>query len=81
MLNSVTCSQKLLLVFNSPIGKVRTEPTIVNVYGPDAENMMIGFRLPGSGTKEEMLFTMCDMILANSKAGLIDLNLTKNKQF
>ena len=44
-------------VFNSPVEKARTEPTIVNVYGPDAENIMIGYRLPGSGTKEEMLFT------------------------
>ncbi len=70
---------KVIPVFNSPVEKVRTEPTIVNVYGPDAENMMIGYRLPGSGTKEEMLFTMCDMILSNSKAGLIDLNLTKKQ--
>ena len=31
---------------------VRDTPTIVNVYGPDAENLMIGFRLPGATTKE-----------------------------
>lgn len=65
--------------FVSPIEKVSNEPKIVNVYGPDAENLMIGFRLPGSGTKEEKLLTMCDMILANSKAGLIDLNLIKKQ--
>lgn len=58
----------------------RNEPTVVNIYGPDAENLMIGYRLPGSGTKEEMLLTMCDMILANSKAGLIDLNLIKQQK-
>lgn len=70
---------KTIPTFVSPIEKPRAEPTVVNVYGPDAENLMIGFRLPGSGTKEEKLLTMCDMILANSKAGLIDLNLIKKQ--
>lgn len=66
--------------FISPVENTNSEPTVVNVYGPDAENLMIGFRLPGSGTKEELLLTMCDMILANSKAGLIDLNLIKQQK-
>lgn len=66
-------------VFNSPVEKPRNEPTVVDIYGPDAENLMIGYRLPGAGTQEEKLLTMCDMILANSKAGLIDLNLIKKQ--
>lgn len=65
--------------FNSPVETPRNEPTVVDIYGPDAENLMIGYRLPGAGTQEEKLLTMCDMILANSKAGLIDLNLIKKQ--
>lgn len=65
--------------FNSPIETPRNEPTVVDIYGPDAENLMIGYRLPGAGTQEEKLLIMCDMILANSKAGLIDLNLIKKQ--
>lgn len=58
---------------------VRTEPTIVNIYGPDAENLMIGFRMPGALTKEAKYLLLCDYILANSKAGFIDLNLVKKQ--
>lgn len=55
------------------------QPEIVNVYGPDAENLMIGYRLPGAGTKESKMMQIVDMILSNAKAGLIDLNLSKKQ--
>jgi predicted Zn-dependent peptidase len=58
---------------------VKSEPTTVNIYGPDAENMMIGFRLPGALTREAKYLLLCDYILANSKAGFIDLNLVKKQ--
>ncbi len=58
---------------------VRTAPRVVNVYGPDAENLMIGYRLPGALTKEAKYLVLCDYIMANSKAGLIDLNLVKKQ--
>ncbi len=54
-------------------------PEVVNIYGPDAENLMIGFRMPGVSTKESKMLQIVDMILSNSKAGLIDLNLTKKQ--
>lgn len=57
----------------------KTAPTTVNVYGPDAENMMIGFRMPGALTKEAKYLVLCDYIMANSKAGFIDLNLVKKQ--
>jgi len=57
----------------------KTAPEIVNVYGPDAENLIIGFRMPGAGTKESRMLQIVDMILSNAKAGLIDLNLTKSQ--
>lgn len=55
------------------------KPEEINIYGPDAENLMIGFRFPGGGTREALLLQMTDMLLANSKAGLIDLNLVKKQ--
>ncbi|OYU95693.1 MAG: peptidase M16 [Bacteroidetes bacterium B1(2017)] len=54
-------------------------PEVVTVYGPDAENLMIGYRMPGAGTKESRMMQIVDMILSNAKAGLIDLNLTKKQ--
>ncbi len=57
----------------------QSAPDVVNVNGPDAENLMIGFRMPGAGTKEARMIQIVDMILSNAKAGLIDLNLTKKQ--
>ncbi|MFW6020074.1 MAG: M16 family metallopeptidase [Bacteroidales bacterium] len=56
------------------------EPIKKEVYGPDAEQLMLGFRFKGAGTKEADLLTMMDMILTNGKAGLIDLNLNKKQK-
>lgn len=56
-----------------------TEPIQSEVYGPDAEWVNIGFRFNGSGSDDYKLLRLCDMILSNSQAGLIDLNL-KQKQ-
>lgn len=58
----------------------RSAPTVVNVYGPDAENIMVAFRLPGATTNEAKLALLVDYLLANSKAGLIDLNLVKQQR-
>ncbi len=58
---------------------VKTAPTTVSVYGPDAENIMIAYRLPGASTKQAKYLLLVDYLLANSKAGLIDLNLVKKQ--
>lgn len=56
-----------------------TAPVIKEVFGPTAENISIAFRTDATGTKEEKMVTMCDMILANGTAGLIDLNLNQKQ--
>lgn len=56
-----------------------TEPVRAEVLGPDAEWVNIGFRFDGRGSADFQLLRLCDMILSNSQAGLIDLNL-KQKQ-
>jgi predicted Zn-dependent peptidase len=81
-----TISEKFSYMQQKPVPEytfapepVKTEPTTVNIYGPDAENLMIGFRMPGALTREAKYLLLCDYILANSKAGFIDLNLVKKQ--
>jgi predicted Zn-dependent peptidase len=57
-----------------------TEPEIREVYGPEAESLYIGFRFDGANTKDALMITMVDMVLSNSAAGLIDLNLNQAQE-
>lgn len=56
-----------------------TVPVVKEVYGPSAENIMIGFRFPGVKSREALVLRMIDRILANGQAGLIDLNLQQKQ--
>ncbi|OQD42898.1 peptidase M16 [Croceivirga radicis] len=47
------------------------------VFGPESERINIAFRTPAMGTEDEIKIMMIDMILNNSTAGLMDLNLNK----
>lgn len=51
-----------------------------SVVGPDAELMYMAYRFDGAHSKEAELIQMCDMILANRTAGLIDLNLNQQQK-
>ncbi len=62
-----------------PIEKPIEKPIVREVFGPMNENVSIAFRTKGVGTEEEKLVTMCDMILANGTAGLIDLDLNQKQ--
>ena len=57
-----------------------TAPVIKEIYGPDAEWVNIGFRFKGRSSEEYALLQLTDMILANSKAGLIDINLKQQQK-
>lgn len=57
-----------------------TSPQEVTVIGPDAENVNIGFRFGGTGSDDIQYVRMVDMILNNSLAGLIDLNLVQQQK-
>lgn len=57
-----------------------TEVVEREVYGPDAEFMYMGYRFDGEGSKDEELITLTDMLLSNSTAGLIDLNLNQKQK-
>ena len=57
-----------------------TTPIVTEVFGPDAENITIGFRLPGNKSKDVILADLVGQILTNGKAGLMDLNLVKKQK-
>jgi len=57
-----------------------SSPIEKEVFGQDAEYMYMGYRFPGANTKENDIVTMIDMILANSAAGLLDLNLNQSQK-
>ncbi|GAA4278821.1 M16 family metallopeptidase [Aquimarina mytili] len=57
-----------------------TSPIKKEVYGPTAESIYVAFRAGGYGTKEETMVTLIDYLLANSQAGLIDLNLNQKQK-
>ncbi len=57
-----------------------TAPVVKEVFGPTAENMSITFRTGAIGSEEEKLVTLVDMLLANSQAGLFDLNLNQQQK-
>ncbi len=55
------------------------EPVKRDVYGPDAANVMLGFRFPGVKDKDALTLIMLDRLLTNGQAGLIDLNLNQKQ--
>ncbi len=57
-----------------------TAPIEKEVYGPDAEFVTIGYRLPGIHSKDAILADITGQILTNGRAGLIDLNLVKKQK-
>ncbi|MEE2953585.1 MAG: insulinase family protein [Bacteroidota bacterium] len=57
-----------------------TEPVIKEVYGPENERLYIGFRFKGVHSNDISILKMVDMILSNSAAGLIDLNLNQEQK-
>lgn len=64
-----------------PVEGPVTAPIVKEVYGPDAENVTIAFRMPGAlDVKSSVLLNVLAEILSNGKAGLIDLNLNKQQQ-
>ncbi len=56
-----------------------TAPVKKEVYGPTSESVYLAFRAEGKGSEQEVLLTLVDYMLANSQAGLIDLNLNQKQ--
>ncbi|TXK79406.1 pitrilysin family protein [Mesonia sp. K4-1] len=57
-----------------------TSPVEKEVFGPTSESVYVAFRTGGIGSKDEKIVTLIDYILANSQAGLIDLDLNQQQK-
>ncbi|MBU0486564.1 MAG: insulinase family protein [Bacteroidetes bacterium] len=56
-----------------------TSPIVKEVMGNDAERIALAFRFGGAASKDADMITMIDMIMNNSAAGLMDLNLLQKQ--
>jgi predicted Zn-dependent peptidase len=67
-------------VFVPGVEEPITAPIVKDVYGPDAERVYIAYRFPGVAERETQVMRLIDMVLSNSQAGLIDLNLNQQQK-
>jgi len=56
------------------------KPVEKSVTGPESESLMFAYRFGGEKSEDRKYVAMIDMILSNSKAGLIDLDLVQNQR-
>lgn len=67
---------ELPVVHESPVKAVVEK----EVLGLEAENVNIGWRVPGAGSAENDIFALTRSILNNGKAGLLDINLNQQQK-
>ncbi len=60
----------------SPITEIKEG----EIFGPEEESLMMAFRFDGVNTNDELMVSLIDYMLANSNAGLIDLNLNQQQK-
>ncbi len=63
-----------------PVEEPIAAPIVKEVVGPDAESLRLAFRFDGFLSKDHKYVTIIDMLLSNSQAGLIDLNLNQKQK-
>lgn len=56
------------------------EPVVREVLGLDAENVTLGWRLPGANNPEQYLLNLLSLIVYNGKAGLLDADLNQQQK-
>lgn len=63
-----------------PVEEPIEGPIVKEIFGPDADNISLAFRFDGDYSYDDKMVTMIDMLLSNSQAGLIDLNLVQQQK-
>ena len=72
---------KSIKTYNGPIEQPIKEAVQKEVYGPTAETVWLGWRMPSVlQFKENVLLEVVVNILYNDKAGLIDLNINQQQK-
>lgn len=66
-------SQRLTIVEEQPI----TEPLRADVWGNDAERLILAWRIPGAGSKDMAVLNVLVQVLGNGSAGLLDININQ----
>jgi len=69
-----------LPVIEQPVEEPITEPVTKEVIGPDAESISLAFRFDGGDVNIDHHVSLIDMILSNSQAGLIDIDLNQKQK-
>ncbi|WP_236943238.1 M16 family metallopeptidase [Hymenobacter sp. PAMC 26628] len=75
-----TWQQKTVPAFNAPVEQPIAAPITKEVVGPQAENVMVGYRFAGKATRDGLRLRMLDKILTNGQAGLFDLDLNQQQK-
>ena len=57
-----------------------TAPVVKTVVGQQAENLWMGWRMPGGGDKDAPMVELLGELLYNGQAGLIDLDLMQQQR-
>ena len=57
-----------------------TEPTMKEVWGQEAENVMLGWRFEGAASDQQDTLNLVSGLLSNGTAGLIDLDLNQQQR-
>mgnify|MGYP001451785030 CR=1 FL=1 len=67
--------------YTGPKEKPLTAPIVKEVFGPDAESLNIGYRMPGVADHRDIVIQeVVAQLLSNEKAGLMDINLNKQQK-
>ena len=66
--------------FEPPTEDPILNPIEIEVWGPMAEFVVVGFRFNGRTSNDYLKLKLVDMILSNQEAGLIDLNLKQEQK-
>ncbi|MCK4701164.1 MAG: insulinase family protein, partial [Bacteroidales bacterium] len=65
---------------NQPKEEPVTGPVVCEITGPSAANIILAYRFNADNSEDYRYVTLIDMILSNSQAGLIDLNLVQQQK-
>nr|WP_192823744.1 M16 family metallopeptidase [Rufibacter sp. LB8] len=66
-------------VYHAPQEKPMAAPVVKEILGPEAEMVLMAYRLPGIKSKDALVLRMINQILSNGQAGLIDLNINQKQ--
>lgn len=69
-----------LPVLNLSKEEPMTSPQYKDVYGPEADIVVLGWRFPGEKSKDYDFLKIVSQLVSNSKAGLFDLNLNQQQK-